>query len=68
MRYGHPQQAQIVGCVPIGLGLVAASLTGEALAPARTKTAAALASLGRVVRLQQRSIQSPRRARFPRYG
>ena len=43
MHYGHPQQKQIVGCVPIGVGLVAASLTGEALAPARTKTAAARA-------------------------
>ena len=37
MRYGHPQQTQIVGCVAIGVGLVAASLTGEALAPARRR-------------------------------
>jgi len=22
MHYGHPQQTQIVGCVPIGVGLV----------------------------------------------
>jgi len=48
MHYGHPQQKQIVGCVPIGVGLVAASLTGEALAPARTKTAAARANLASV--------------------
>ena len=41
MHYGHPQQTQIVGRVPIGVGLVAASLTGEVLAPAPTKTAAA---------------------------
>jgi len=36
---------QPVGCVPIGVGRVAASLTGEVLAPAPTKTAAARASL-----------------------
>jgi hypothetical protein len=35
MRYGHPQQTQIVSRVPIGVGLLAASLTGEVLAPAR---------------------------------
>ena len=51
MRYGHRQQTQIVGRVPIGVGLVAASLTGEVLAPARTKTAAARATLARIVRL-----------------
>ena len=50
MRYGHPQQTQIVGCVPIGVGLVAASLAGEVLAPARPKTAAARATLARIVR------------------
>jgi hypothetical protein len=52
MHYGHPQQTQIVGCVPIGVG--AASLTGEGVAPARTKTAAARASLARIVRLHDR--------------
>ena len=50
MRYGHPQQTQIVGCVPIGVGLVAANFTGEDLAPARSKTAAARARLARIVR------------------
>jgi len=45
MHYGHPQGMQPVGCVPIGVGRVAASLTGEVLAPAPTKTAAARASL-----------------------
>jgi hypothetical protein len=51
MRYGHPQQTQIVGRVPIGVGLLAASLTGEVLAPARSKRAAARATLARRVRL-----------------
>jgi hypothetical protein len=51
MRYGHPQQTQIVGCVPIGVSLVAANFTDEVLAPAHTKTAAARASLARIVRL-----------------
>jgi hypothetical protein len=50
MRYGHPQQTQIVGRVPIGVGLLAASLTGEVLAPARPKRAAARATLARIVR------------------
>ena len=50
MRYGHPQKAQIVGCVPIGIGLVAAGLAGEDLAPPRAKAAAARARLARVVR------------------
>jgi hypothetical protein len=54
MHYVHPQQTQIVGCVPIGVGLVAASRTGEALAPARTKAAAARANLARKVRLHDR--------------
>jgi len=54
MHYGHPQQTQIVGRVPIGVGLVAASLTGEVLAPAPTKTAAARANLARTVRLHDR--------------
>ena len=54
MHYGHPQQTQIVGCVPIGVGLVAARLTGEALAPAPTKTAAARANLPGIVRLHDR--------------
>jgi hypothetical protein len=52
MRYGHPQQTQIVGRVPIGVGLLAASLTGEVLAPARPKRAAARATLARMVRLR----------------
>jgi hypothetical protein len=51
MRYGHPQQTQIVGRIPIGVGTEGASLTGEVLAPARTKTAAARATLARIVRL-----------------
>jgi hypothetical protein len=51
MRYGRPQQTQIVGRVPIGVGLLAASLTGEVLAPARPKRAAARATLARRVRL-----------------
>jgi hypothetical protein len=46
MGYGHPQQTQIVGRVPIG-----ASLTGEVLAPARPKRSAARATLARRVRL-----------------
>ena len=54
MRYGHPQQTQIVGRVPIGVGLLAASLTGEVLAPARPKRAAARATLARIARLHDR--------------
>jgi hypothetical protein len=52
MRYGHPQQTQIVSRVPIGVGLLAASFTGEVLAPARPKRAAARATLARMVRLR----------------
>jgi hypothetical protein len=52
MRYGHPQQTQIVSRVPIGVGLLAASLTGEVLAPVRPKRAAARATLARMVRLR----------------
>jgi hypothetical protein len=51
MRYERPQQTQIVGRVPIGVGLLTASLTGEVLAPARPKRAAARATLARRVRL-----------------
>jgi hypothetical protein len=51
MRYGHPQQTQIVGRVPIGVGLEATNLTGEVLAPAPPKRAAARATLARRVRL-----------------
>jgi hypothetical protein len=51
MRCGHPQQTQIVGRVPIGVGLMAASLTGQVLAPTRTKRAAARATFARRVRL-----------------
>jgi len=50
MRYGHPQQTQIVGCVPIGVGLMTASFTGEVLTPTRTKAATTQATLARVVR------------------
>lgn len=50
MRYGHPQQAQIIGCIPIGVGPVAASFAGEALTPSHADAAAARARLARVVR------------------
>jgi hypothetical protein len=48
---GHPQQTQIGGGVPTGVGLVGASLTGEVLAPAHTRTAVARAGLARIVQL-----------------
>ena len=54
MHYGHPQQTQIIGRVPIGVGPMTAGFTGELLAPAPTKTAAARAPLARVVRRHDR--------------
>jgi hypothetical protein len=51
MRYGHPQQTQIIGRVPIGVGPMTARFADEDLAPACTKGAAARTSLARVVRL-----------------
>jgi hypothetical protein len=41
MRYGHPQQTQIIGRVPIGVGPMTARFADEDLASACTKGAAA---------------------------
>ena len=51
MYYGHPQEMQMSGRVPIAVGLMAASFTSEILAPARTKAVATPAILARVMRL-----------------
>jgi len=52
MRYGRPEEMQVIGHVAIGVDLMTAGLTSEVLAPARTKAAATRATLTGVVRRQ----------------